>query len=57
MEVLFISVYPASNLQQAGRLADISLFCLPHGQAAFNSGVLCPKNKNPTARSLPAVGF
>jgi len=30
MEVLFISIYPAPNLQQSGRLADISLFCL-HG--------------------------
>src|SRR6266550_3012732 len=28
MEVLFISIYPATNLQQSGRLADISLFCL-----------------------------
>ena len=28
MEVLFISIYPAPNLQQSGRLADISLFCL-----------------------------
>jgi hypothetical protein len=56
MEGLFISItrLPTSILLVSW--SGVSLFCLPLEQPPI-AELLGPKNKNPTARILQAVGF
>jgi hypothetical protein len=57
MEVLLITICPASGFLQIRRLAAVSLFCLPYEQAPFTSSISCPKKRKSHRQFAPGGGI